>query len=82
MLRPSAELIPAYVWTCDICGSDNFGRMIRLEMESISPDNFPDHLDRDAILEWIESGGDGDFLTVPGQVTCQSCGEIFLAEPL
>lgn len=75
-----AELIPAYVWTCDECGRDNFGRMTRLEPESIDLDNMPDHLDGDDIREWIAEGGEGEFLISPTSVTCQHCGVTFFAE--
>lgn len=76
----TAELIPAYVWTCDDCGLDNFGRMVRLEPESIDLDDLPGHLDADDIREWIAGGGEGEFLISPERVTCPHCGATYDAE--
>ena len=79
---PTVELRPAFTWTCDDCGRDNFGRMVRLEPESIDLDDLPPDLDGDAIREWLASGGEGDFLTHPRRVTCGDCGAAFDAEAL
>lgn len=78
----TVELHAAFVWTCDDCGRDNFTRGVTVAPESIDPGDLPDarNADAEAIGEWLESGGGGDFLMAPDAVTCGHCGSRFATE--
>ena len=64
--KPLIELVPAFVWTCDNCGRDNFERAIVCEL---SPE------ERQEINEanGIEDGEMGDWMLAPEEVKCPHC---------
>ncbi len=71
--RPQVEIHPAFVWTCEECGSENFERAVvhevspeeHWELRELYPDQDPDDL------------GTGTWLTYPGDVACRHCGAQF-----
>lgn len=70
MISERVELVPAWLWTCDECGRDNFERSIVAELSAEEMDELKqDH--------GIEEFHEGDFLSAPDQVVCQGCGEEF-----
>lgn len=79
------ELYPAFAWTCDGCGRDNFARGRRIEPES---DEFREvnELVQHAQAEMNEHAEvfgmtvGGDWLTAPSEVTCPHCGTAFATE--
>lgn len=77
MTSRTVELHQAYLWTCDVCGRDNFERSITIDPESIDLDDLPDGVDPDMVREWIDGGGEGDFVTAPTRVTCGHCRAVF-----
>jgi hypothetical protein len=66
------ELRPAFAWTCEECGEENFASAIRAEM---SPDDLAELRDDHG----IEPHEDGEFLTAPCEVTCFYCDTTFEA---
>jgi hypothetical protein len=77
------ELIPAFSWTCDDCGRDNFERSIAVAPESLDPQALPVAADEDAetIRDWLAAGGEGSWAMAPRRVTCRHCGARFDATP-
>jgi hypothetical protein len=75
----TVELLRAFLWTCDDCGRDNFERAVTISPESIDPENLPEvpGLDRETLQEWIESGGQGEWVTAPRHVRCKHCNARF-----
>jgi hypothetical protein len=75
----TVELVQAFLWTCEECGRDNFERAITLESESIDPDDLPEAAgtDPETVREWLQSGGEGAWVTAPSHVRCQHCGAEF-----
>lgn len=73
----TAELRPAFEWTCDHCGHDQFTRAIVVAIESINLDECDDE-----IREWIESGESGHFVRSPDQVKCGDCGREYVVVDL
>lgn len=60
------ELIPAFSWTCDSCGAENFTRSV---VAQFSPEEM-EELRRDHNVQPWESG---EFLQKPNIVKCSSC---------
>lgn len=64
------ELRPAYLWTCEECGRDNFCRGIVAELSE----------EEIALLReehGIEDHETGDWMRGPDRVTCLWCGATF-----
>jgi len=77
MSRPAVELHEAYIWTCDDCGQDNFGRMIELEPDSeLIPESLRSEVSTFASIQRAHGVG-GAFLTRPSRVACLFCGSEF-----
>ena len=78
----TVELHLAFEWTCEECGRGNFASAVTLAPESIDRNNLPNvaGLDPEHITEWLDAGGQGDFMTAPTRVTCGHCGEKFDVE--
>lgn len=72
--RRKVELFTAYLWTCNDCGRDNFVRSVVLEPGAVDVDELPDS---EAIRDWIEAVGTGNFCTIPTAVRCEHCGAEF-----
>lgn len=70
----TAELAQAYCWTCDGCGRDNFERAVTLAPESIRPGDIPED-----IQDWLDAGGEADWVMAPDRVRCRHCGASFAA---
>lgn len=66
------ELRPAYEWTCEACGRDNFTRGLVREMS-------PEDLYQLRIEYGVEECAIGNFVCVPPTVKCQGCGSEFPA---
>lgn len=70
--RREVEIHPAYMWTCDDCGNDNFEYMVIVEM---SEDDAREMMER--------HGGDPDdwrtgmLVSSPDDVECEHCGAKF-----
>lgn len=60
------ELRPAYAWTCNECGRDNFCNGIIAEFS-------PEDLEELRQEHGIESHETGDWMSMPETVTCQHC---------
>lgn len=75
MTKRTTELIQAFLWTCDDCGKDNFARAITVAPEEIDAADISKPLS-----EYLEEGGEGDWLRGPDDVTCGHCGSEFRAE--
>jgi len=75
----TVELAQAFVWTCDDCGRDNFERGTVMPPGAINPAGIcmesPEQAE--AIQEWLESGGSGDFVMQPARVRCRHCNAEF-----
>lgn len=75
MKNNKAELRPAYEWTCDACGRDNFVGGVIVEVdEQMRDDLIKSGLGDPPMLET------GHWQTTPDEVTCAHCGEEFEAE--
>lgn len=77
------EMRPAFQWTCEDCGRDQFEPCIVAEM---SP---ADRLEQAKYMglaeEWSETIPEylsGDFVTYPDEVTCQHCNATFQTAPM
>lgn len=68
----TAELLPAFLWICDDCGTENFERTVVAEMS-------PEELIEMKFEKGIEPMQDGNFLTMPPFVECKHCGSQFKA---
>lgn len=69
------ELLPAFIWCCDSCGTDQFERAIVCEFSKEELDELKE--------EWgIEEYDTGHFLEGPREVTCNFCKETFETENL
>lgn len=66
----AVELHPAFLWTCDACGQDNFVRSINLEPEQVALMVDPD------LLEQV-MGVEGGWSIAPDHVVCNHCGGRF-----
>ena len=77
MIEPTkVEMRPAYEWTCENCGRNNFESCIVLEMTDDERQEQLDHMglgDNEAAQEFIG----GHFVTSPEVVTCKHCGSKF-----
>lgn len=67
----TVELLPAFLWVCDVCGRDNFERCRRIEPESLEA------AELQAFAEEFKIHHEGDFLESPGEVKCAYCGAEF-----
>lgn len=67
---------PAYEWTCDACGRDNFCRTIEVEA---SEDELREHMGLD---DWqsLPDGFGGSWYGYPETVTCDYCESSFETE--
>ena len=72
------EMRPAYEWTCDECGADQF------ESAMVAGFSEEDRLETakqlgivDEFCTEIPEDMTGDFVTHPEQVTCKECGSCF-----
>jgi hypothetical protein len=48
--------------------------------ETIDPGDLPRVADREAVAEWVASGGSGDFVMAPRTVTCEHCKTEYATE--
>src|SRR5690349_12222327 len=67
---PATELHPAWWWTCDDCGRDNFVRATLLTPEQVRSR-------ADDELSEIDLDEEGDWFTTPNRVTCGHCKATF-----
>jgi len=58
------EIRPAYSWTCDECGRDNFGSAICIEDTELA---------EGLAEEYDTQGRDGQFINLPKYVCCVFC---------
>jgi hypothetical protein len=66
----SVELRPAYVWTCDNCGRDQYETAVVYELsEEERQELKAEH--------GVDADAEGDFLACPVEVTCRACGALF-----
>ena len=66
-MQQRVELVPASVWTCPECGTDQFERAIVTEVSEEEAAELRSEL---GVQPWVE----GTFLMNPETVTCQNCG--------
>jgi predicted nucleic acid-binding Zn ribbon protein len=66
----SVELRPAYQWTCEECGQDNFAAAI---CPDFSEEDMQEMRDDHGIQPWET----GVWLQMPTVVTCQHCFTVF-----
>lgn len=64
------ELRSAFAWTCDECGIDNYHDGIVYEFD---PETEREMKDEHGVEIWEE----GEFITIPDEVECKFCGEVF-----
>ena len=64
------EMWPAYGWTCDDCGRDNFERGVTPHLEPEEEQFLRDEMGYDDEQE-------GLFTCAPDEVTCPHCGAVF-----
>lgn len=72
-MREKAELLPAHVWTCNECGTDQFERCI---VPELTDEDRADLMQQLGIEVWQE----GTFLTHPTTVTCRNCQTVYETE--
>lgn len=65
----TVELRPAFEWTCEECGRDQFAKCIVPEMSEEDRADLAEQIGEDPV--------DGEFLCAPEQVTCAFCGQQF-----
>lgn len=84
--RPTrtVELHPAYWWTCDECGVDQFGRLMpAVPADKLEIEEFIEAMGLRGFGETAEELGykfTGEFLVDPKSVGCSSCGAAFKTE--
>ena len=66
----TAELRPAYAWTCDQCGRDNFCNGIVAELSEEESAELRDE-------HGIDMTETGDWMRMPETVECRYCGDVF-----
>jgi hypothetical protein len=77
MAKHKVELRPAYEWTCEDCGADNFEGGVIVELdEQMKEDLAKSGLDDPPMLET------GYWQTQPEQVTCKHCDSEFETVPM
>lgn len=69
-MMQSVELRPAYEWTCEECGRDQFAKVVIPEMSDEDATELANDLGFDP-----EDGG--RFMYIPEQVTCCFCKSQF-----
>lgn len=67
------ELLPAFIWTCENCGTDQFERAIVCEFSKEELAELKNEYG-------IEEGDEGHFLEGPKTVICEFCEEEFETE--
>lgn len=77
------EMRPAYEWTCDECGRNNFESCIVAEFSD------EDRLEQAKAMGLIDEYQSeipddlvGDFVTYPDGVTCPSCGAEYATQDM
>lgn len=70
---PRAEMLPAFLWICSECGTDNFERSIVVEL---SPEEMLELREDHGVEVWQ----DGEFTTAPDHVVCRECKTEFETE--
>ena len=73
----TVELLPAFFWTCDDCGRDNFDRGRTLMLESIDHADLPELGHMEGVKVWVEVGGSGTLVLTPRLVRCLHCAAEF-----
>lgn len=71
----TVELTPAFEWTCENCGKNNFVRGVVVPPAAISLEDLDE-----SVQDWIESGESGDFVMKPRRVKCRLCQSKFKTE--
>jgi len=66
------ELLPAWMWTCDECGRDNFERITVVD---VSPEDATEFCRSQGIDE--SEFEPGELASAPMEVTCTHCGAEF-----
>lgn len=66
----AVELIPAFSWTCEHCGGDNFARAMVADLS-------PEDMQELAAEHGVESWETGHFMTKPDVVSCLHCQSKF-----
>ena len=67
------ELRPAYVWTCEECGIDNFENCVVLELSDAEMEELRGE-------HGIADEDEGVFIGMPDVVTCKACKTTFESE--
>ena len=62
----TVELVQAFAWTCEECGTDHFARAVTVPPEAIEEMLSPG--------EVFPTDGDGEYVMAPERVTCPDCG--------
>lgn len=72
---PAVELVPAFCWTCEACGQDNFERAIVYDREAIDSGDIPVHEspDFEAAEAWEDAGHAVVWMAGPDRVECAFC---------
>ena len=71
----SVDLRPAFAWTCDNCGKDNYCEGIIPDVKEITPD-IPE-LEELNKLEGARSA----WIMIPNKVMCNNCKAMFITIP-
>lgn len=66
------ELRPAWAWTCDACGRDNYGESLLQKVGDLRS--------RGRVVS-RKANDDDDVMTLPDVVTCSHCGEEYADTP-
>lgn len=74
MTKNKVELRPAYEWTCDECGRDNFVGGVIVEID--------EHMQTELLAMGLDEPmcETGQWQTQPEEVTCDHCGAEFEVE--
>lgn len=67
------RLRPAYAWTCEECGRDNFAAGV---VPEFSEEEIAELREQHGVEDYVT----GDFVEMPTSVVCQHCGEKFETE--
>lgn len=65
-----AELKPAHMWDCPVCGRENFCRVVVPELSESEAKEMKDE-------HGIEEYDQGYWVSAPTHVTCAHCGKEF-----
>lgn len=75
MNHRETELRPAFGWTCEDCGSDNYEACL---MVDLTPKQTADIMRQVTGIDYDDDNFSGSFPVIPPRVTCRFCKSKFV----